>query len=355
MPEGSELVMFNRFADDELFITKSEIEQSARWIEALQLDSGLIPWHVGGHIDPWNHIESVIAMAIGGRRNAVVRGLDGLANLQNRDGSFCHFYLYNGVKEADRDPNVICYLGVGMLALLSIYGLDLVKPYVQILIDAVDYVVTIQREDGLMPALMRPEGTEKGRPLRAANCSIMTSLEASIAFARVANLDARKLQSWNLSLTRLRRAYEEATDDDFAATEDWAMDWYYPVLALAPGAGQELTDRFSIGLKQFFEADFGVKCKASNSWFTAAETAEAAIAALILGNIDVAREIYSTLRRFRSSDGGYVTGIVEPYSVTFPPEERSSYTTAAVIIASAMLSRGSKVSSFKDALCSLGY
>ncbi len=49
-----------------------------------------------------------------------------------------------------------------------------------------------------------------------------------------------------------------------------------------------------------------------------------------------------------------MTGIVEPQGVTFPPAEQSSYTTAAVVIASSMLARGVPFSNFTDAICSLG-
>lgn len=343
----------DEFINSNLFLSRSEIEQSARWIESIQLESGLIPWHTGGHIDPWNHIESVIALAIGGRRSAAIRGLNGLAELQNRDGSFCHFYLYNGVKEADRDPNVISYLGVGILALSSIFDIDFVQPYTTMLIEAINYVVSIQRPDGLMPALLTPDGSEKGRPLRAANCSIMTSLEAAITFGEMANVSSTLLHSWRASLVTLRRSYLVSEDEKFAATNDWAMDWYYPILAMARIEGEDLTDLFASGLERFFVRGLGVKCKASNSWFTAAETAEAAIAALILGRLEDAHDIFSTLGRFRSDDGGYTTGIVEPQGVTFPPFEESSYTTAAVLIASSLLSADLTPSSFTKALLSL--
>ena len=352
--QSSDLEQYETFANGDLALTKLEIEESARWIEALQLESGLVPWHAGGHIDPWNHIESVIAMAIGGRSSAALRGLDGLMKLQNRDGSFCHFYLYDGVKEADRDPNVICYFGVGALALTSIYGIDFVAPYTKMLIDAVNYVVSVQRRDGLLPALVTPDGFEKGRPLRAANCSIMTSLDAAIVYGDAANLDPKVTEPWKECLWLLRDSYRVAGDEKFASTYDWAMDWYYPILAMAGYEENDLDLRFREGKDRFFEGGFGVRCKASNRWFTAAETAEAAIAALLVGEEDSARQLFATLSRFRSNDGGYVTGIVEPQGVTFPTREKSSYTTAAVVIASEMVARDVSSSSFSDALCALG-
>lgn len=352
--QSSDLSEFDAFANADLTLSQLEIEASAMWMESLQLESGLIPWHSGGHIDPWNHIESVVALAIGNREFAVRRALDGLLKLQNRDGSFCHFYLYNGVKEADRDPNVICYLGVGILAIASIYGLEFVSPYSQMLIDGVNYVLSIQRNDGLLPALVTPDGSEKGRPLRAANCSIMTSLDAAIVYGEAANFSPSLLQSWRDCLFLLRNAYIGAADESFAATDDWAMDWYYPVLAMAGVEGADLQERFSSGLDRFFDKGLGIRCKASNSWYTAAETAEASIAALMIGDFERAREIYETLSRFRAHNGGYMTGIVEPQGVTFPPAEQSSYTTAAVVIASSMLARGVPFSNFTDAICSLG-
>src|SRR5204863_3456042 len=47
-------------------ITADEILASAATIAALQLPSGMIPWNPGGHFDPWNHVETAMALDVAG-------------------------------------------------------------------------------------------------------------------------------------------------------------------------------------------------------------------------------------------------------------------------------------------------
>ena len=47
-------------------LSADEVVQTANSIAALQLDSGMIPWFKDGHCDPWNHVETAIALDIAG-------------------------------------------------------------------------------------------------------------------------------------------------------------------------------------------------------------------------------------------------------------------------------------------------
>ena len=40
--------------------------QTAESIASLQLDTGMIPWFPGGHCDPWNHVETAMALDVAG-------------------------------------------------------------------------------------------------------------------------------------------------------------------------------------------------------------------------------------------------------------------------------------------------
>jgi hypothetical protein len=94
-------------------LAQEEITQTAAWIASLQLPSGMVPWYRGGHADPWNHVEATMALAAGGRWGEVERAFDWLAGNQLEDGSWCTFYLADGVIEPRRDPNVCAYLATG--------------------------------------------------------------------------------------------------------------------------------------------------------------------------------------------------------------------------------------------------
>ena len=73
-------------------------------------DGPLVP---GGHADPWNHVEATMALAAGGRWAEVERAFEWLAAKQLPDGSWCPFYVPDGVIEPRRDPNMCAYVATG--------------------------------------------------------------------------------------------------------------------------------------------------------------------------------------------------------------------------------------------------
>ncbi|NDH36686.1 MAG: prenyltransferase, partial [Acidimicrobiia bacterium] len=62
--------------------TRSELLQTAQWIASLQLDNGMIPWFIGGHCDPWNHVETAMALDVMGLHDRAARAYDWLTATQ---------------------------------------------------------------------------------------------------------------------------------------------------------------------------------------------------------------------------------------------------------------------------------
>jgi len=118
----------------------------------------------------------------------------------------------------------------------------------------------------------------------------------------------------------------------FLAKDAWAMDGYYPVLAgvLDEGAAHARMDRF---LARHWIVGEGIQAIADSQWVTTAETAEAAMALLRLGEHGIARRLLDDIEALRCEDGGYLTGWVLPDRISFPAEEESAYSAAAVVIA----------------------
>jgi len=110
------------------------------------------------------------------------------------------------------------------------------------------------------------------------------------------------------------------------------MDWYYPVLsgALEPSHG---SDRIDQRWSELVIEGRGVRCVADRSWVTAAETAECAITLLTIGRQDEAVSLLEWVQDQRCPDGSYMTGLVYPQRSSFPTDERSSYSAAAMILA----------------------
>jgi len=80
-----------------------------------------------------------------------------------------------------------------------------------------------------------------------------------------------------------------------------------------------------------------VRCVADKDWVTAAETAECAMAHLVAGEVATAERLLDWAGHLRHPDGGYFTGMVHPQRHHFPAGERSTYSAAAVTLASAAL------------------
>ena len=64
-----------------------------RMIVGLQRENGDIPWHVGGKTDPWDLVESVMGLNIGGFHDQATAALEWLTALQNGDGSWYSSYI----------------------------------------------------------------------------------------------------------------------------------------------------------------------------------------------------------------------------------------------------------------------
>lgn len=314
-------------------LTQYQLTQTGNSIRAIQCESGLIPWFYGGHIDPWNHIEAAIALSITDEQSRALAALDGLIALQNSDGSFCHYYLNHGVKEPNRDPNVISYIALGVLAMGCFLDSFDLERYFGAVTRAIDFVVSVQRSDGGFPMLVTPDGQSHPQTLLAGGCSILVSLEAANYLASQLDFEAPRWKEAELDLVE----YLTVTKNNIADKSNWAMDWYYPALTglsrfdttVNFGSAAELTE----GIPQFIDFNYGVRCISNKSWYTAAETAEAAIAFSLAGMDDIATRIFSSTEGFRTEYGSYLTGVTIPEGRSFPGGECSTYSAAAVVIA----------------------
>lgn len=312
----------------EPLLDAEELELSLDFLASLQLKSGMVPWFSGGRADPWNHTEAMIAFALGGRLEEAMAGLNWLFRSQNADGTWCHFYLSNGVAEPRRDSNTCCYPVLLVSILDRIVGdKKRLEPFVEMALRAIDKVVDYQRADGSIPWAIDPSGDPYPTSLIAASSSVCDSLAIAVELcSRFGKGDAdRYIDAGDM----LKQSVVDQCGP-YSDTSEWAMDHYYPHMGgIADQAS--LAEEF---LERFYLPRWGIRCIASKQWFTAAETAEAAMALHLQGESELAEEIFLTLGRFRCDNGAYLTGVVGPIGQSFPHSEQSSYSVAAVILAS---------------------
>lgn len=306
------------------------VQQTADTIEAVQRPSGMIPWFVGGHADPWNHVEAAMALSAAGRLRAAERAYEWLRATQHPAGSWHNYYGHDEtVEDARLDTNVCAYVATGVWQHFLVSGdVGFVEEMWQTVEEAVGFVLSWQRPGGEIVWSVRADGEPEGYALLTGSASVYFSLRSAIDCAEVLGLER---PAWELAASRLRHAIAYRPDR-FAPKHRFAMDWYYPVLTGVLGTERgsaRMDDRWS----EMVMEGKGVRCVSDRPWVTVAETAECAIALLAVGRPLEAESLLSWAQEQRDGDGGYTTGLVYPQRATFPHEERSTYTAAAMILA----------------------
>ena len=321
-------------------LSADEVIRTAESIAALQLPSGMIPWFEGGHCDPWNHVETAMALDVAGLHANAEAAYEWLVEIQRPDGSWHNYYTADGglIEDPKLDTNVCAYIAAGVwhhwLSTWDRAFVDHLWPTVD---RALEWVLSMRRPDGTILWACEPEARPWDYALLTGCSSIMHSLYSG---AKLADLINEPRPHWVAAADQLRHVIETQSDTAFEPKTRWAMDWYYPVLtgALVDDAAKtRLTD----GWETFAMESRGIRCVSDEPWVTASETAECSISFAAIGDFTTATDLLLWTRAHRCDDGAYTTGIVYPSLERFPSGERSAYTAAAVILAADSITRAS--------------
>jgi hypothetical protein len=310
-------------------LSEAEVAQSARYLVDLQLASGQVPWFRAGHCDPWNHVECAMALTVTGHLDEASGAYDWLARHQLGEGSWFNYYVGEDVKDARLDTNVCAYVAAGIYHyLVATDDVDRVLTWWPTVERAIDFVVRFQRVDGSIAWSLNARGSVEPYALLTGSSSIYHSLRCAVALAE--RLDLHR-PAWELAAGRLGHALAHHPEA-FAPKDEFAMDWYYPVLCGAL-VGDEASGRIESGWERYVMPGLGVRCVSTNDWVTAAETAEAVLSLDATGQSARALDLLANTNRHRQPDGSYFTGIAYPERKTFPGGETTSYTAAAILLA----------------------
>ncbi len=317
--------------------TRAQVEQTAASIVAMQEPSGAIPWTPGEHTDVWNHLESAMALMVGGQREAAERAFAWARASQRPDGSWPMKIVGGEVEDHSGESNMSAYVAVAVwhhwLVARDEAFVRHMWPTVR---RALDFVVSLQLPFG---GVAWSQEWHDGHPARvneeallAGSSSIHHSLRAGVALA---DLVGEPQIGWELAGGRLGHALREHRDL-FLDKSTFSMDWYYPVLGGAvrgEAAHALIAERWDT----FVEPGLGIRCVSTNPWVTGAETCELVMALEAMGDRDRALRLLADMQHLRTADGSYWTGYVWP---TTPqeqgvnwPVEQTTYTAAAVVLA----------------------
>lgn len=314
-------------------LSASDVLGTASSIAEVQESSGAVPWFSGGHVDPWDHVESAMAMSAAGLLSEAERAYDWLWRTQRQDGSWPLRVCDGLVEDAGADTNFCAYPAAGVWHhfLITKDERFLERMWSPIR-RAIDFVLGAQRERGEIDWAVDAGGVPAGEALLAGCSSIHHSLGAALAIADY--LDQPQ-PDWEVALGRLRHALRHHSEA-FAAKNRYAMDWYYPVLAggIRGAAGR---DRLFHRWSDFVMDDLGARCVDDHPWVTGAETAELVMSLDVVGERRRAVELLASIQHLRDPDGSYWTGLVYSDGKRWP-EERTSWTGAAVVLAADALS-----------------
>ena len=320
----------------EWFLSKSvtpssvDTEAISDFIVHLQKPNGEIPWSEGGKTDPWDHIESAMGLSVAGRLKEAQKAFFWLEETQLSDGSWWSAMRDGIPEDRTRDSNFASYIAVGIYHYYLITrDIRFVRHLWRTMERGIDYALGLQAESGEIAWAKNAEGIIDQMALLTGSSSVYMSLKCAIVIAHLLN---KQRPDWEKALRKLGYAINCRPNLFNMMKSRYSMDWYYPVLC---GAVQkeEARNRIDKSWEKFVVPEWGVRCVSDRPWVTIAEGAELVITLAAIGETERAAIIFNWITDKSYDDGSYWMGVTFPDGVIWP-DEKTSWTAAAVILAS---------------------
>lgn len=310
-------------------LSAEQLRSTGAFLLQHQDPSGAIPWWRGGQLDPWDHVEAAMGLAVLGHAGAAAAAYRWSARTQAADGSWPMEQRDGVVTEAASDTNQCAYLATGLWHHHLVTGsstlLHELWPTVE---RAINFVLRQQLPGGEIAWAVSADRRPDTFALRTGSASTLHSIVCALEIA--AHLGHARPQ-WERSAARLHAALVERPES-FADRSRYSMDWYYPVLggALRSDAGLAL---LAEQWDAFVWPGQGVRCVSDRPWVTAAESSELVMTLDAVGRTDDAVRVLRDIQQMRDeTTGGYWTGYVVDDDAVWP-EEQTTWTAAAVVLA----------------------
>ena len=305
------------------------VAQASSFIARTQRPDGEIPCCEGQKTDPWDHVESAMALSVGGYLDESQRAFEWLAGKQLDDGSWYTAYRQGVAEDKTRDANLSCYIAVGLLHYHLITGeTAFLKQMWPTLSGAIEFALSLQTPSGEIYWAISPEGNVDRMALLTGSSSIFMSVKCALAIAKILGIC---MPSWEIAMHKLAEAIKHKPYLFNMTKSRYSMDWFYPILA-GVITGNDAQRRIDKYWKKFVVEDQGVRCVSDKPWVTIAETSELTLALAGMGNLEQAAIVFSWICDRRHDDGSYWCGFTCPDLVIWP-EDKITWTNAAALIA----------------------
>ncbi|WP_311208811.1 MULTISPECIES: prenyltransferase [unclassified Aeromicrobium] len=312
----------------------AQVQATADTIAAVQTSDGAIPWEADGHLDPWDHLQAAMGLAVAGRREEAEAAYAWSRSQQRPDGTWATKYAGGEVVEPATDANFTAYVATAVWHHWRLTGdrafVSSMWPSVQ---GALDAVLVLQDDAGPVRWSRGADGCVADEALVTGNASIHLSLRCGVALADVVG---ERVPRWEDAAVRLRHALDHHPDR-FADKARFSMDWYYPVLGGALPRAVALA-RLERRWDDFVVPGFGARCVDDSPWVTGGETCELVLALDAVGRGADARALLADIQVLRREDATYWTGYVYP-DETYWPIEQTTWTAGTVLLAVDALTR----------------
>jgi hypothetical protein len=308
-------------------LTADEVLATGQSIAAQQQRDGAIGWP-DGHVDAWNHVECAMALSVCGLRDPARRAYEWLRTTQRADGSWPRATAHGTVIDPAAESNHAAYPAVGVWHELLVTGdADFARRMWPVVRAGIEFTLGLQLPRGEVIWQRKADGLPDDYALLTGCSSIYHSLRCAIALAEQLG---EPQPDWELAADLLGHAV--ACHPAAFADKSWySMDWYYPVLGGAL-RGSAARQRLESGWETFVVPGLGVRCVRDEPWVTGAETCELVLALEAIGECGRAAELFAQIHHLRDASGAYWTGWQFANQAHFP-DERSSWTSAATVLA----------------------
>lgn len=325
-------------------LSGSDVLQTGEYLASLQEATGAISWP-DGHTNAWDQVECAMALSACGLSSSARRAYAWLRRAQRSDGSWPRRTEDGRVTDPAGESNQSAYVAVGIWHEFLVTGdEDFVLQMWPTVYRAIEFCLRLQTERGEVVWEQDANGRPAQFALLAGCSSVYHSLKCAVVLA---NHIGQPQLMWEQAANLLQHTIA-CHPEAFADKKRFSMDWYYPVLA-GPIRGAAGTERIEKRWVDFVIPGVGVRCVSDQPWVTGAESCELVLTLDTLGDYGRALAIFKDIQHLRDAEGAYWTGWQFEDEAYFP-NERSSWTAAAVILAADALSQATRGSGvFRDA------
>ena len=257
---------------------KQSLTYLGEYITKCQNRLGAIAWEPNGKVDPWDHVESIMALNLLDFKEEALKGFDWLISSQEQDGSWYSEYQGEKITNLNKETNFCAYISSGALHhFLNFKELSFLEKIWPTLKKSIEFVISGQTDEG--DILWAKDDNEKWMDdsLLTGCASIFKSLNDFNKIAKTLGYEEFILKEEIKKLKDSIINKSERFDRTWESKARYSMDWYYPVLC---GIHNKQDSKKIINERwdEFVVPGLGCKCVSEEPWVTVAESCELILA-----------------------------------------------------------------------------